>query len=63
MVVERTKHHRADDADPPAQQAVLVEEELEHCYPTRLPQLCPQLLLEEARWWAEGKWERPWSAN
>jgi hypothetical protein len=53
MVVERTKHHRPDDADTLAQQAVLVEEELEHCYPTRWPRLRPQLLLEEARWWAE----------
>lgn len=53
LVVERTKHHLPDDADTLARQAVLVEEELEHCFPTRWPQLHPQLLLEEADWWAE----------
>ncbi|MQA35292.1 hypothetical protein [Modestobacter roseus] len=53
LVVERTKHRFADSADTLARQAVLVEEELEHCYPTRWPRLHPQLLLEEAEWWAE----------
>ena len=53
LVVERTKHHLPDDADTLARQAVLVEEELEHCYATRWPQLHPQLLLEESDWWSE----------
>ena len=52
-VVERTKHHRPDDADTLARQAVLVEDELAHCYPTQWPQLRPQLLQEQADWWAE----------
>ncbi|MGY1827591.1 hypothetical protein [Blastococcus sp. SYSU DS0541] len=50
LVVERTKHHRPDDADTLARQAVLVEEELER-YPTRWPQLRPQLLREQSSWW------------
>ena len=53
LVVERTKHRLPDDADTLARQAVLVEEELEHCYPTRWPRLHAQLRLEEAAWWAE----------
>jgi hypothetical protein len=53
LVVERAKHHLADDADTLARQAVLVQEELGHCYPARWPRLRPQLLLEEASWWAE----------
>ena len=52
-VVERTKHHLPDDADTLARQAVLVEDELAHCYPTLWPQLRPQLLVEQAAWWAE----------
>ena len=50
LVVERTKHHRPDDADTLARQAVLVEEELER-YPTRWPRLRPQLLREQSGWW------------
>jgi hypothetical protein len=52
-VIERTKHHLPDDADTLARQAVLIEEELEHCYPTRWPRLRAQLLMEEAAAWAE----------
>lgn len=53
LVVERTKHHLPDDADALARQAVLIEEELQNDFPTRWPLLHPQLLLEEATWWAE----------
>ncbi|WP_141437061.1 hypothetical protein [Blastococcus aggregatus] len=53
LVVERTKHRLPDDADALARQAVLIEAELEHDFPTRWPLLHPQLLLEEATWWAE----------
>jgi hypothetical protein len=53
LVIERTKHVLPDDADTLAEQAVLVEEELEHSYPVRWPRLHPRLLLEEATWWAE----------
>jgi hypothetical protein len=53
LVIERRKHHLPDDADTLARQVVLVEEELEHCYPGRWSRLHPRLLLEEAGWWAE----------
>jgi hypothetical protein len=52
-VVERTKHHLPDDSDTLARQAVVVEEELERCYPIKWPRLHPQLLMEEAAAWAE----------
>jgi hypothetical protein len=53
LTVERTKHHLADDADTLARQAALVEEELEHVFPFRWPQRRPELLHEQATWWAE----------
>lgn len=53
LVIERTKHRLPDDADTLAEQAVLVEEELEHRYPVWWPRAHPRLLLQEADWWAE----------
>jgi len=53
LVVERTKHHLADDADTLAQQAVLVGRELAECYPTRWLRAQPQLLREESAGRAE----------
>jgi hypothetical protein len=53
LVVERTKHRLPDDAETMARQVVLLEEELEHCYPTRWPRLHAELRLEEVAWWAE----------
>lgn len=53
LAVERVKHRLPDDADTLMEQAVLIEEQLEHCYPIRWPRLHPRLLLEEAAWWAE----------
>lgn len=53
LVVELTKHHRIDEADDYARQATAVEEELEHLFPIRWARRRPELLLEQARWWAE----------
>lgn len=53
LVVERGKHHLLDEADTLARQAVHLEEQLEHDYPVRWPQLHPRLLLEQAGLWAQ----------
>jgi hypothetical protein len=53
LVIERSKHFLPDDADTLARQAVIVEEELERCYPTRWPRLHTELLQEEAAAWGE----------
>jgi hypothetical protein len=53
LVVENAKHHRADQADALAHQAVLVERELETEFPGRWSRRRPGLLLEQATWWAE----------
>ena len=53
LVVEGTKHRLPDDADTMARQVVLLEAELEHCYPIRWPRLRAELRLEEVAWWAE----------
>jgi hypothetical protein len=53
LVVERTKHHRIDAADDAAREAVLVAEELEHLFPIRWPRYRPEVLHEQAIWWAE----------
>jgi hypothetical protein len=51
LVVENAKHHRADQADALAHQAVLVERELEAEFPGRWSRRRPGLLLEQATWW------------
>jgi hypothetical protein len=53
MTVEALKHHRADDADALAQQAALMEEELEHAYPFRWPRHRSEMIRQQAVWWAE----------
>jgi hypothetical protein len=53
LVVQRIKHHRADDADTLAGQAAHVEGQLEQYYPVRWPRLRPHLLRQEADLWAE----------
>jgi hypothetical protein len=53
LTVERSRHHRIDEADTLARQAAAVEEELEHAYPFRWPRCRPALLLEQAAWWRE----------
>jgi hypothetical protein len=59
LVVQRIKHHRADDADTLAQQAALVDEQLDHSFPVRWPRLRPQLLRQEADLWAEHHSDNP----
>ena len=63
LAIERAKHGRPDDADTLACQAVLVEEELEYCYPTRWPRLRSELLQEEATWRAEPHDDDPLSCR
>ncbi len=53
LTVEALKHHRVDDADVLARQGALVEEELEHAYPFRWARQRPELLREQAAWWAQ----------
>jgi len=44
LTVEALKHHRVDDADTLARQGALLEEELEHAYPSRWSRHRPELL-------------------
>ena len=53
LKVEKLKHHMADDADTLARSETAVEEELECAHPFRWAQHRPQLLREQAEWWAE----------
>ena len=53
LVVEHTKHHQVDAADDVARQAATVEQELEDLFASRWARRRPDLLLEQARWWAE----------
>jgi hypothetical protein len=53
LVIERTIHRMPFDADSLAHQCLLVEDELERCYPVRWPRLRSALLLEQATWWSE----------
>jgi hypothetical protein len=63
LVVERSKHHLVDEADDCARQATAVEEELERLFAFRWARRRPELLLEQARWWAEPHEDDPLSCR
>jgi hypothetical protein len=53
LAVENSRHHFADSADELAKQAALIDEDLEHIFPTRWPRRRAELLEEAGQWWVE----------